>query len=135
MESLDHQIVGWIINFLLAIVIAISGYVFKKLFDEVKDIRTTTKTDIEKNETEIKELSTKTDKEIKDVCDKSDEKFVQKELFSLQHEKTEQTLSEMKSSMDSNFRRLYDKVDATNSIGEGLTSLGNSIMELAKKDK
>jgi hypothetical protein len=102
----DFNLIAWILNALLIMLLAISGFWLKSLYGKVE---------------------------------KTEDKFINKELCDAKHvtvdertEKTDHVLEKFETSMNDGFKRLYDKVDATNSIGDGLETIGEQIGEAIK---
>jgi FtsZ-interacting cell division protein ZipA len=107
---MDLNLVLFIINILLIIIFAIVGFWLKSLYKEVK--------------TNQKELAL--------AKETFEHKFTFKEVCDEKHNNIGEKLDSMESSMKSNFIRLYDKVDAGSSIGDGLKELGQAIKESNK---
>jgi predicted PurR-regulated permease PerM len=112
MDIASFNIVGWLINVLFFVLIAIVGFVFKSLYNDIKALYN----DIQES-----------NKELTAMKDKNQELFQNKEICNVTHSTINETLNKIENSMSNNFIRLYDKVDSTNGIAEGLKVMGQEM--------
>jgi predicted Holliday junction resolvase-like endonuclease len=112
MIKMEFNLIVWIINALLMILVLVAGFMLSSLVKRVDENK----------------------KELDEDKKENENKFTTQVVCTERHLHLNEKLDTMDRKMDKNFIRLYDKIDVSNSIGDGLEKLSEAILTSINKE-